>query len=286
MPKDLSINTDAIVEYSVAMNFTAELLGELAKQLPGDVSLNQARILAAVLLSTSRHEVLEMRDIGAKLGLSKSTVSRNVAMLSDRGYGKKPGLGLLTHVEDKKDRRVKRVCLSRSGLTLGIHIGNALRTSLLEYKRPIVDYLQDRSSYISVLANVDRSSKLVVYKINCAYSQGLYRSIVLKMINNPDYQVFFNEVIDLTDAPVIDLDDQSIATAIDTVKATPISMKRQSLFLIGQGKKFRPVRAMQSAFENEGLSTIRIAKSLDDVRQHLELPDRWTLPRLEPLLTQ
>ncbi len=286
MPNRALKDPDALAEYRVAITFSAHLTRVLADQLPEDVSLNQVRVLAEVLESASRKEVLEMRDLVARLGLGKSSVSRYVASLTNRGYGGKSGLDLLVQVEDPNDGRVRRVVLSPNGVALGAVVGEAMREALLVHKQRVIDYIQERSNYISVLAGLDQDAKVAVYEIRCPFSMGLYRSIVLKMISNPNYQVFFSELVDLTNTPEIEIDDRSIAAAIDTVKSTPESMRRKMVFLVGEGAKYSPIANMQTAFEIEGLPLLTAASSWDEAREHLGVSKEWAVSGMEPLVIQ
>ena len=70
----------------------------------------------AVLLKVAKHPVpIKMGEIAAELGLSQSTVSRNVAYLGDWNRHKKDGFKLLEAFEDPMERRRKLVRLTPKG---------------------------------------------------------------------------------------------------------------------------------------------------------------------------
>lgn len=70
----------------------------------------------AVLLKVAKHPVpIKMADIAEELGLSQSTVSRNVAYLGDWNRHKTKGHGLLEAYEDPMERRRKLVRLTAKG---------------------------------------------------------------------------------------------------------------------------------------------------------------------------
>ena len=70
----------------------------------------------AVLLKVAKHPVpIRMADIAAELGLSQSTISRNVAYLGDWSRHKTEGHKLLEAYEDPMERRRKLVRLTNKG---------------------------------------------------------------------------------------------------------------------------------------------------------------------------
>ena len=70
----------------------------------------------AVLLKVAKHPVpIRMADIAAELGLSQSTISRNVAYLGDWNRHKEVGHKLLEAYEDPMERRRKLVKLTAKG---------------------------------------------------------------------------------------------------------------------------------------------------------------------------
>ena len=70
----------------------------------------------AVLLKVAKHPVpIKMGEIAEELGLSQSTVSRNVAYLGDWNRHKEKGHQLLEAFEDPMERRRKLVRLTAKG---------------------------------------------------------------------------------------------------------------------------------------------------------------------------
>jgi DNA-binding MarR family transcriptional regulator len=70
----------------------------------------------AVLLKVAKHPVpIKMSEIATELGLSQSTVSRNVAFLGDWNRRKEEGHKLLEAFEDPMERRRKLVRLTSKG---------------------------------------------------------------------------------------------------------------------------------------------------------------------------
>jgi len=70
----------------------------------------------AVLLKVAKHPVpIKMAEIAEELGLSQSTVSRNVAYLGDWNRHKEKGHQLLEAFEDPMERRRKLVRLTAKG---------------------------------------------------------------------------------------------------------------------------------------------------------------------------
>ena len=70
----------------------------------------------AVFLKVAKHPVpIKMAEIAEELGLSQSTVSRNVAYLGDWNRHKTRGHGLLEAYEDPMERRRKLVRLTAKG---------------------------------------------------------------------------------------------------------------------------------------------------------------------------
>jgi DNA-binding MarR family transcriptional regulator len=70
----------------------------------------------AVLLKVAKHPVpIKMGEIAQELGLSQSTISRNVAYLGDWNRHKEKGHQLLEAFEDPMERRRKLVRLTAKG---------------------------------------------------------------------------------------------------------------------------------------------------------------------------
>lgn len=70
----------------------------------------------AVLLKVAKHPLpIKMADIALELGLSQSTVSRNVAFLGEWNRHREKGHGFLEAFEDPQERRRKLVKLTAKG---------------------------------------------------------------------------------------------------------------------------------------------------------------------------
>ena len=64
----------------------------------------------------ARHPDITLTDLAQRLDITLSSVSRNIARLSDEGRpGRGKGLGMVVRYEDPVDRRIKRVRLNRQG---------------------------------------------------------------------------------------------------------------------------------------------------------------------------
>jgi len=99
----------------------------------------------AVILKVAKHPVpIKMADIAEELGLSQSTVSRNVAYLGDWNRHKTKGHGMLEAYEDPMERRRKLVRLTAKGKRFLIGLvdmwNQAYPTEYLEY---IETYIRD-----------------------------------------------------------------------------------------------------------------------------------------------
>lgn len=70
---------------------------------------------ATSFLYICRYEGLSIKELMDLIGLVQSSTSRNVAALAEWQKFEKPGLGLITTVEDPKDRRKKIIELSSKG---------------------------------------------------------------------------------------------------------------------------------------------------------------------------
>lgn len=70
-----------------------------------------------------------MKDLQSRVGLAKSSVSRNVAALSHQHRLGKPGHGLVEAYEDPEDRRNKLVRLTPKGKSLAAQVRFLLEAS-------------------------------------------------------------------------------------------------------------------------------------------------------------
>ncbi|GGD03612.1 MarR family transcriptional regulator [Pyruvatibacter mobilis] len=75
----------------------------------------QAQTIMTFLMA-ARKEGVGMREMQDHLGVARSTMSRNVGILSSTGYRKGvPGFGLIEAREDPEDRKAKQVYLTPKG---------------------------------------------------------------------------------------------------------------------------------------------------------------------------
>lgn len=71
-----------------------------------------------LLIASAQGQDIHMRDLQDQMGMVSSSVSRNVAALSQHHRLGKPGLDLVEAYEDPADRRYKRVRLKPKGRQL------------------------------------------------------------------------------------------------------------------------------------------------------------------------
>lgn len=81
---------------------------------------------AATFLTIALEEGITMKRLGEKLGISQSSCSRNVAVLSKHHRLNKPGHDLVYAAEDPVERRRKIVCLTAKGKRILESIVNIL----------------------------------------------------------------------------------------------------------------------------------------------------------------
>ena len=89
------------------------LFNTIAKARVLDVDMTVLTLL--VLLAVAEDDGLLVADIIERTQSNKSSVSRILAILSDIGRRDKEGLGLVNAVEDRANRRYKRVYLTDKG---------------------------------------------------------------------------------------------------------------------------------------------------------------------------
>ena len=85
---------------------------ERFREIDGEM---QAQAMAVLLKVAKSPLPLKMHDIAVELGLSQSTISRNVAYLGDWNRRKEAGHKLLEAYEDPAERRRKLVRLTAKG---------------------------------------------------------------------------------------------------------------------------------------------------------------------------
>lgn len=94
-------------------NFLTLVRNEVDPQIPPQT--------LQVLLYVAAHEGAEgvpMQDLAKAVGVAQSSVSRNVAALSEWNRHHRPGYGLVEYGEDPFNRRRKLVRLTRKGRAL------------------------------------------------------------------------------------------------------------------------------------------------------------------------
>lgn len=86
-------------------------------------SLNVIRILDAQLpiqtmvafLVIAANEGLPINQVAAKAGLEQSSASRNVSVLTNLRYDKRPGLSLVEYRQDYMNLTIKKLYLTKKG---------------------------------------------------------------------------------------------------------------------------------------------------------------------------
>lgn len=80
----------------------------------------------AAFLAVGIEEGQSINSVGAKVGISQSSASRNLSSLSDWDWKKKEGLKLVEYRQDPMNLSVKNVHLTAKGRNLLEHIVNQL----------------------------------------------------------------------------------------------------------------------------------------------------------------
>lgn len=78
-------------------------------------AMQTQQVLVFALVAEAGDRGVYQRDLADKLGLVKSAISFNCAMLGDYDVKGKPGYGLVYSVEDPTNRRAKIVYLTPKG---------------------------------------------------------------------------------------------------------------------------------------------------------------------------
>ena len=89
---------------------------ELFRQL--DPEIQAQTMMTFLLVAVMDPDPISMSDLGDRIGLAQSSVSRNVSALGAWSRHKRPGLKLVEAHEDFMDRRKKLVNLTASGRRL------------------------------------------------------------------------------------------------------------------------------------------------------------------------
>ncbi len=110
-----SLNNPAPKLEPLSLGIRCELFLKIIERFREIDSEMQAQSIA-VILKVAKHPVpIKMAEIAEELGLSQSTVSRNVAYLGDWNRHKTKGHGMLEAYEDPMERRRKLVRLTAKG---------------------------------------------------------------------------------------------------------------------------------------------------------------------------
>ncbi|SMF41940.1 DNA-binding transcriptional regulator, MarR family [Tistlia consotensis] len=108
--------------------FPHELAGlsrviEILRTIDSDMTVQAV----AIFLAICRREGITMKELGIGLGIAQSSVSRNVAALSDKARRDRPALGLVAAEEDPDDWRRKIVRLTPRGRQVRAQLAEPLR---------------------------------------------------------------------------------------------------------------------------------------------------------------
>jgi len=76
----------------------------------------------ATLLAIALEEGQSINQIGTRIGISQSSASRNVSVLSDWDWKKKVGLKLVEYQQDRMNLSVKSIHLTKQGKQLVEHL--------------------------------------------------------------------------------------------------------------------------------------------------------------------
>ena len=101
---------------------------ELVKRLDPSDSLGVNTVL--MLLYTMQYPGSTIKEFERVSGMSKSSASRHILILTERGdrARERPGLGLVMTFEDPHDARAKRVKLTPKGEKLKAEIDKVMET--------------------------------------------------------------------------------------------------------------------------------------------------------------
>lgn len=270
-------------DYKTALNINSRIINCLGSLLPGEVTLNQVRILSEMFRADANQEYLEMRDLIVSLNMSRGSISRYVATLADRSCGDRDGLGLVKRTPDKRDRRVKRLSLTPKGVNMGIQLAEKMRRSALDHKHQIVEFIDEKCDLGSVKLGVDEAAGVVIYKIRREYTISLARQIYIELYAKATYQFFYDEIIDLIDATGIALSDKAMEVAIETIYLTPGATKRRIVYIATDDTILSQLNEMTIKFHDAGLDNFSVLTSLSEVKELLNLEKDWRVPSMRLL---
>jgi DNA-binding MarR family transcriptional regulator len=87
-----------------------------------DAEMQSQQIVTFLMVAAAGNDHISMRQLADHLGIASSSVSRNVAALSEHHRLGHPGHNLVEAYEDPADRRNKRVRLTAKGRTLAARL--------------------------------------------------------------------------------------------------------------------------------------------------------------------
>lgn len=258
------------------MRGVQDVVGVMTRELVGEMSLNQIRVLVEVMHGATAGQRVEMRDVGASLKLGRGTVSRLVATLTAEGYTGRPGLDLIIRVEDANDRRMKMLVLTERGRELCVTLGATVHRLALVHRERIVELVAAKSEG-TVRAGVDPTFGVCVYLVSGPYLTATYRQIVTKMNERPDYRLAYNEIIDLTEARSFEVDDAGVRVGMAVAKSFH-GLSRWKVFITDDPAALRRLEDIEAQYRKEDLNTFSVVNSLADAKVLLQLPSSWQYP--------
>lgn len=102
--------------------------GKIVREFAGEINVSLYLTLMEI---GQRHyrdeEAVTSKDLMDATGYSQSTISRNIAVLSDLGTREKPGYGLIHIEHDPQDRRRQLLRLSPKGVDLCVQLAKTVR---------------------------------------------------------------------------------------------------------------------------------------------------------------
>jgi DNA-binding MarR family transcriptional regulator len=118
LPATTNLDLNKIIQIYRLKHFIAEIL-KLSSELPLQA--------VNIFLNVAAQPGITSRELMAQTKMSQSSISRNVALLSDVHRSGSPGLGLIFTVEDPLERRRKLIYLSDDGKKLAATLGDIVR---------------------------------------------------------------------------------------------------------------------------------------------------------------
>lgn len=103
-------------------------VGNIVREFAGEINVS----LYLTLLEIGQRHYQSVtaptsKELIEATGYSQSTISRNIAILSDIGTKERPGYGLIRIEHDPQDRRRQILCLSDKGIDLCVKLAATIR---------------------------------------------------------------------------------------------------------------------------------------------------------------